>query len=225
MLNARKQTRVKSHDYLLKGLVYCHECGKKVGCSPRKLSKGTVYYFRCSTYTSYSKLEYCTPHSIRMDKVEKLVVNKLKNIIYSFRDREEIKRITKQKIDKNSKKDEAEVKLKECNKKLERVSLEIDSIYMDKLNGILSEDDFKRIYERKKEEKSKIQEKINELEKNRKKKMSKVEEDILANKLIEEFYKDLVIDREILINLVDRIEIDKDKKVYIFFKFKLFDKE
>ncbi len=36
MIDIRKQTRVKSHDYMLKGLVYCHECGKKVGCCPRK---------------------------------------------------------------------------------------------------------------------------------------------------------------------------------------------
>ena len=39
MINKRKQTRVKTHDYLLKGFVHCHECGKKVGCSPRELSK------------------------------------------------------------------------------------------------------------------------------------------------------------------------------------------
>ena len=38
MLNKRKQTRIKTHDYLLKGLVYCHECGKKLTCSPRLLS-------------------------------------------------------------------------------------------------------------------------------------------------------------------------------------------
>lgn len=225
MINARKQTRVKSYDYLLKGLVYCHECGKKVGCSPRSLAKGTVYYFRCSTYTSYSKLGYCTPHSIRMDKVEDIVVDKLKHIIYSFKNRERMIKIAKQKIDEKCRKDEEEVKLKECKKKLEKILLEIDNIYLDKLNGILSEDDFKRIYGKKEEEKGKIQEKINKLEKNMKKKMSKAEEDILANKLIEEFYNDLVIDREILINLVDKIEIDKDKKVYIFFKFKLFDKE
>ena len=39
MIETRRQTRVKTHDYLLKGLVYCHECGKKVGCSPRKLAE------------------------------------------------------------------------------------------------------------------------------------------------------------------------------------------
>ncbi|MEG0873558.1 MAG: recombinase family protein [Clostridia bacterium] len=38
MINIRRQTRIKTHDYLLKGLVYCHECGKKVGCSPRELA-------------------------------------------------------------------------------------------------------------------------------------------------------------------------------------------
>lgn len=39
MIETRKQTRVKTHDYLLKGFVHCHECGKKVGCSPRQLAE------------------------------------------------------------------------------------------------------------------------------------------------------------------------------------------
>lgn len=45
MIETRKHTRVKTHDYLLKGLVYCHECGKKVGCSPRKLAKRNSLLF------------------------------------------------------------------------------------------------------------------------------------------------------------------------------------
>ncbi len=39
MLEIRKQTRIKTHDYLLKGLVYCHECKKKMGCSSVKTDK------------------------------------------------------------------------------------------------------------------------------------------------------------------------------------------
>lgn len=45
MIETRKHTRVKTHDYLLKGLVHCHECGKKVGCSPRKLAKRNSLLF------------------------------------------------------------------------------------------------------------------------------------------------------------------------------------
>lgn len=45
MIEVRKQTRVKTHDYLLKGLVYCHECGRKVGCSPRKLASRKFLLF------------------------------------------------------------------------------------------------------------------------------------------------------------------------------------
>ena len=46
MIETRKQTRVKTHDYLLKGLVYCHECGKKFGCSPRQLAERKCLLFK-----------------------------------------------------------------------------------------------------------------------------------------------------------------------------------
>lgn len=46
MIETRKQTRVKSHDYLLKGLIYCHECRKKMGCSPRQLAKRKSLLFK-----------------------------------------------------------------------------------------------------------------------------------------------------------------------------------
>ena len=52
MILLRKQTRVKTHDYLLKGFVYCHECRKKMYCSSRHLATGIKYYFRLCIYSN-----------------------------------------------------------------------------------------------------------------------------------------------------------------------------
>lgn len=214
MIKTRNQTRIKTHDYLLKGLVYCNECGKKMGCCSRKLAKGNVYYLRCRTYTSYAKLGYCTSHSIRMDSVEKVVINKLKSIIQSFDKNLEMINLAKQKLAKQKL---TKNKLEEYENKLSKITIEIDSMYNDKLNKILSEEDFTRIYERKKQEKQYLQNKINVIKTQANNNIGEKE---IINNLINEFKSNLTINREILCSLVDKIKIDKNKKIYIYFKCK-----
>lgn len=223
MIEIRKQTRVKTHDYLLKGLVYCKECGKKVGCSPRQLAEGKVYYFRCSTYTSYAKLRLCTSHSIRMDYVENLVLSKIKEILEDFNEKDKMIDIAKQKIKDQNQKKIYIYELEIFKSRLSKILLEIDSIYNDKLSGVLSQDDFERIYERKKQEKAEIQNKIEKLKISIDTKT--VDEEKLINSLIKKFKTTLTISREILCDLIDRIEIDENKKVYIYFKFKTLNKK
>ena len=219
MIEIRKQTRIKTHDYLLKGLVYCHECGKKLGCSSRNLANGPVYYFRCNTYVASTRLRLCTSHSIRMDYVEKLVIDKLETLLQTFNPKEELINITKQKLqDYNINKLNIK-KLEEYKIKLSKLVLEIDNIYNDKLSGVLSQDDFVRIYERKKQEKICLQNKIDNLKFNLENKI--INQDEYVNELIKKFNSNFEINQEILTELVDRIEIDKTKKIFIYFKFKL----
>ena len=218
MIDKRRQTRVKTHDYLLKGFVHCHECGKKVGCSPRELAEGKVYYFRCSTYTANAKLGLCTSHNIRMDIVEKEVNNKIISILNNFSDKDNLIKVTKTKIEEKKKSISPKKEIQEYETKINKISLEIDNIYDDKLSGIITEDDFIRIYKRKKLEKENLQKKIEEMKLHIKKNI--VNEDKLVKKIVTKFQNLKQINREILCDLVDKIEIDKDKKIYIYFKFK-----
>lgn len=220
MIDKRKQTRVKTHDYLLKGFVHCHECGKKVGCSPRELSKGKIYYLRCSTYIANAKLGLCTSHNIRMDIVEKAVNNKIISILNNFFDKDNLISVAKTKINEKKKSISLEEKMQEYETKVNKISLEIDSIYDDKLLGILTKDDFIRIYNRKKLEKENLQKKIKEIKFHVERNI--VNEDELIEKIVTRFKSLKQINREILCDLVDRIEIDVNKKIYIYFKFKNF---
>ena len=220
MIETRKQTRIKTHDYLLKGIVYCHECGKKMGCSPRKLAVGNVYYFRCNTYATNTKLSYCTSHSIRMDYVEQLIIDRIKQIIHNFSEKNKMIAVTKQKLQELKQNNTYISELEKCKIRLSKLLLDIDNIYNDKLNGILVQDDFYRIYESKKQEKLQIQNKIDTLKFHIK--QNTINEEELINNLIEKFNANLIINREILISMIDRIEIGEYKKIYVFFKFKSF---
>ncbi len=60
-LNGYTKTRDRKYDHLLKGLVYCGECGNKatLRCREEKRKNGTVWratYFICSKRNNYSAL-------------------------------------------------------------------------------------------------------------------------------------------------------------------------
>ncbi len=218
MINKRKQTRVKTHDYLLKGFVYCHECGKKVGCSSRELKDGKVYYFRCNTYIKNTRLGLCASHNIRMNIVENIINEKILAILSNFFNEDNLVNITRKKIKEKQEQISFEKELEVYSIKLNKLLQEIDGIYNDKLSGLLSEDDFTRIYERKKQEKEKIQKRISEITIHLND--NAINEDEIIKNIVTNFKNIKHINREILCDLVDRVEIDKDKRIYIYFKFK-----
>ena len=96
---------------------------------------------------------------------------------------------------------------------------------MDKLNGIISEEDYIRIYQKLIFDRTKLNIQKKEIEKN-----LNLAEKTLTNKesiqtrqelekLIDDFLKLEQIDKIYLYLLINKIEIDKDKKVYIYFNF------
>ena len=212
MLELRKKTRIKSHDYLLKGFVYCHECGKKLNCT----SKKGVYYFRCSTYVTYTKLRYCSSHFTKMEYVENSVLSKLIEIITSIDTKEKMIEITKQLLKKKQESRILSSPLEEYKQKLSSLLLEIDTMYHDKLQHILSQEDFIRIYKQKVVKKKLLQEKINHLLSL----PSIPSEHESIEELIQKFYSSFAICRETLADLIQRIEIDQDKNIYLYLKFK-----
>lgn len=132
MINLRKQTRVKSLDYIIKGFVYCHECRKKMYCSSRHLASGNKYYFRCSTNTSCKNDKMCSPHSIRMEYVQDLVITTIKKIITDNYNKEVLKNIIEKHLTKFFNKDNYTNELNSYTRQLSEITIEIDKLYSDK---------------------------------------------------------------------------------------------
>lgn len=215
MLNLRKQTRTKSHDYLLKGLVYCHECGKKMSCSSRHLANGTKYYFRCRTHISNGKLGYCTPHSIRMDYVESSIISIISDLIkksYNKNNFENLIKTYTNKIEQN----QINLKINSYTTELSKITVTIDKLYNDKINNIISSEDFKRIYNSKKEHQSYLKKEIV--------KLKNFKDNINPSNILEiiklKLQDNFTITKEILTDFIDKIEIDKTKKLYVYLNFK-----
>ena len=108
--------------------------------------------------------------------------------------------------------------------KIADINKNFDSLYNDKLKGILTDIDFTRISakfvnERDKltNEKSKLIEQFQSLQGQQHIKNENDEEQM--NKIINKFLEMKEVDKSYLFRLIDKIEIDKDKNVFISFNF------
>ena len=108
------------------------------------------------------------------------------------------------------------------NSKIDTVSEQIDNIYFDKLNKVISEADYfrytnkilaeKSILEIRKQELSDNINNILEAEKKR-------EDDNELDNIINDFLSMKNISKSMLFRLIDKIEIDENKNVYVYFAF------
>ena len=113
-----------------------------------------------------------------------------------------------------------ENRIDELNNKLQTINNNLDKIYNDRLNNLLDEDDFERIYKLKKNERNNIQaeiELLKRLENSNKNNELSYEKELEI--LLKKFLDMKKPNKMLIFSLIDRIELTKDLKVIIKFKF------
>ncbi|MCI8640865.1 MAG: hypothetical protein HFJ59_03210 [Clostridia bacterium] len=108
--------------------------------------------------------------------------------------------------------------------KISNINKNLDSIYNDKLNGILTDIDFTRIYMRFVNKRNKLTNERSELidrfqSLQRQQHIKNKNEEEQMNKVINRFLEMKEVDKSCLFRLIDKIEIDKDKNIFISFNF------
>lgn len=226
ILNDKTTTRVTDNqlDYLFGGMIYCHECGRNIRISKDILKSGIRHYTQCNLYTRKGKFGICSSHRINYDWLEEDILEYLQDICkkfctyYNFN---EIKDNSEDIIIKN---------IKDINKKIERLTNllnshkeTIDNLYIDKVKGLVDLEMYKRIYNKTKKEINKINLKIEELKKQKQKNEQQSTNDTSFNKCKKSIIEYMSLKnptKEQIKRLVDRIEIDKNKKVYVHLRFR-----
>ena len=203
----------KKETHLLDGLLYCGDCGHRISVTPRR-KKDNRCYTICNYYRSYMKKRLCTTHSNNYEKLEKVILDLLKEECLKYIDKKSIKEQTLKNINiKDEIKSEKEIKILEDE--IKRINDNLDNIYLDKLNNKITVEQFDRLNIKLNNElkiKTDSLMNLNDTVNNQK------NNDINA-KLIEEYInKFLSMDepnRELIVNLIDRIEIFEDKTINI----------
>lgn len=218
MLNSRTHTRSRTYEYLLKGMVYCHECGALLTVLNRPNAAGDVrLFFVCQTYQRFTKARVCTCHSIKVETLTEAVLAKVREVCSNYLTTASLVPLAQQAIEQAKLQNSVDSELQAVNRKLSSMSQNLDQMYSDRLAGLLDPEDFQRIYAKIKAERSVLTEKLKNLQTQ---KESPVETEDKARTLAQRFIEGTSCNRELLVSLIERIELSEDKHLYIKFRFK-----
>ena len=216
ILKSRTRTRIKSLNIPLRGLLVCKECGKKLGYGTAHFNNGkyTHIYTHCHTYRSLPKQKLCTPHVINYYKLEDAIFTEIQNVCQKYLDKKKMKEI----IDISCKEQEKQIDINKekstLSKAIEVLDFQIQNLYEDKLKGLLKDNDFSKIYDKKVKERDLKEKQLQELNN------IKLEKQVIDyEKNINDFLKKENITAYMLNSLIEKIEIDQNKKVTIYYKF------
>ena len=211
LLNSRK------YDFLLKGLIFCHECGYPLAVINRKTTTGEDrLFFVCRTYQRFTKAGVCTCHCIKEQVVTDAVIEKVREICQAYLHPHRLQMIAKETIQTDKKELKQEYAIHAVRNKISSLTNNLDKMYMDRLSGLLTETDFERMYQRMKIERTALEEKLKELERL---KESPISSDTLSKELVQRFLQSAYTSRELLVSLIERIELTETKQIIIKFRF------
>ena len=205
----------KKRFYLLDGLLYCGDCKHRI--TIRYQNKTGRSYTTCDYYRTYSKYHVCTTHTNNYEVLESVILDNIREVCKKYLDKNKIKESIKDlEFGDNTLKIKKQIEsLEITNNKLTE---NLDKTYMDRLKGIIDEEQYLRVSENLKQEIDNNKKNIDNL------KNENIEVNKINNKQIEKYINEfLSIDnptRELIINLVEKIYIYQDKTIDIIFTFK-----
>jgi len=218
MIASRKYVRVKTYDWLLKGIISCKECGKKLSVAPQKKNGKTTFYVRCNTYGSNTHLGICTPHSNNLEKLTKVILEQIKTRCQEFLREEKYQKLGENAIDKIQRnKYNVKGEILVIEKKIKELNNRIDQIYEDKCKGVLQNEDFIRLSSKYAETRKTLEERAEQLERMD----EKEERQIDIGQIVKEFVELKEITRTMLVSLVEKVEVSESKEVTIHYRFNI----
>lgn len=218
LIKSNKNTTANTHDYLLKGMIKCKECHHAIGIQYFN-KRNTNNYTVCSYYRKYgSKKEVCTAHRFHYEELEKLVIKSIKKECMQYVDSTNFADKLKDKEQSKQLITDLKLNIDKTNRKISKIEKQIDTIYEDKLNGVIDDEQYKRMVKNKQDdiifEKKKLSQYYNDLEA------------VTAKKIVEPNYNKLVKDflamkkpnKIIIGKLIEKIELSEDGTIDIHYK-------
>lgn len=203
---------------LFAGFVKCADCHRAMSKKTNKHSYGTYKYYRCVTSRKmYSGA--CSPHSIRLDKLEQAVLVTIQTMIDTAIELDKVL----EKISKNAEKRGESLAKKSMEKlvaKREQIKNMMLDLYPDWKSGAITQEEYLALKENMGEKVKKLDEKISDFERmlESDNTTKTAENDFISH--FKQYGKIDKLTRPILTELVDSIFVHSDGNITINFKFK-----
>lgn len=225
LVNDRKHLKNKTYKKvtgrdirLFEGLIYCKECGNRLTVTYRK--NLDYWSVNCNRYSRDPKRRRCEPHFFPYDYLEEQLIKKLNEVLGNYLKLFNVKDLNKEICERETSITSAyKEKIKTLESKKKKIISKITQLYDDRFEGVITANIYATLVEPLENELKQID---NEIESNKeiisveKKNLSKIPD---YTEKIKELLNLNTPKRELLLALIDRIEIDKDKVINIKFKF------
>lgn len=201
------------YDYLLRPYIYCGKCGRKVAFNIRHEN---LVYLICPK----SVYNCCEHYYYNYFKLEKQILQNIKEYYEKFFDYEKLKKT----ILDNSENDfynKIDKKIKDLLFNYNRINDKVDSLYMERLDNKISDDEYKEKMQKYNSKRETINKELSDCEEI--KKSFNIENLKQLEKMInnEKIKTGNNISRELLNKLIYKIELSKEN-VEVKYKFKFF---
>lgn len=201
------------------GVLKCADCGRAMHKKYCKNKRGTIYeYYVCGTYRKKSN-KLCTSHTLKLEELEKAVLETIKLHIELLVDNEKLlEQINKYNTDKLANKNMETIKQSK-EKEIERLGNLKRCLYEDWKNNYITKEEYFEYKQKYEQDIDRMKEIMVNLDKQKENQKEIIEGN---SKWIENFKtcKNITeLDRDIITELIDYIEIHENKKITIHFKF------
>jgi len=195
--------------YSLAKKVYCAECGNTMWKMSYKLRDGRYNYLCCRTRKTTNGL--CdNEHSIRLDELEQIVVDEINKLLDKYYDQKQIGKLEQPKKDRVKEKS-LTAQIKDLEDKVKRNDSRMAHMYTDKLDGIITLEEF-TIFRKQYQNESREMEKRIELLQSQLSKYTDNETLVDTKSILEKYRKIDTLTFEIADEFISKIFIGKLKK-------------
>ena len=219
-LALRTKTDGRGEVHLLSGLVKCMDCGstmsKVTDCRP---GRPRTAYLRCKLYADGGKAKLCTRHSIRLDRLERLVSDRIRRYVQTCYKLEPLDLQPKRGVRRET----LERERRTLAAQLEKRGQALRQLYLDRASGLLTGGQFAGLNQSFLEEKSRLEQRLEKIGGE----LALCEEPRQADLMerARELLKLETVPRELVTALVEKIEIGErdpetgEQKVRITWRF------
>lgn len=207
--------------HLFQGLLKCKECGHNMSITVKKNKNSISYTAECNYYSKYSKYDLCCTHRISYQDLEEDLLHFLQEVGKVFLEQfDEEKLITQAMNIRQKELIETERELNKIESEKEKNQKIIANLYDDRLNEIIST----RQYVMMSKKYDEILENLEKKEEQLRRKLDtsdsidRNEEIEECRTLLKQFMQFEKPTNELMFQLIDKIEVDKDKNVEVYFK-------
>ncbi len=199
---------------LFSGMLFCGDCGASM---VRKLttSGGKQYLYYICSANKHEKT--CSPHRIRGEVLEEIVLDDLQHHINAIADMEELFREADAAPLRTAEALKVKRQLEERQKEYERAQHLMMSLYENLTDGVITREEYRQFKQQYSDRAADLKKQMDSLQE----RLTTMQDHMTDTGWIEQFkqYRNLTeLDREVVVTLIDHILIHEDKTVEIVYR-------